>query len=704
MRRPSVFPTALLTLLLPAALSAQQRDAKRSAPDTSARRIEPMAVRGSRAPSVTGGATAVVIRPDSLPVPLQPAPALADVLRQTAFVLVRQNSRGETEIGVRGSDSRQAAVLLDGLPLSVGWDSRMDPSILPTTGIEQITVVRGLATLLGGANTLGGVIRLDLNAPLPRRAGGMAPLSRSATLGTGIDQYGSRVLSANLSQPFTLGNGTLRVRGGVSSRARDGFARSGGNPGNGLTGGAADPGDLRNTRLRTNTDQSQLDGFAALRWDNATGAYVGLTATGYTAERGVAPEQHIASPRYWRYPSQSRALGLLTAGTGVRQTPLGYGTLSASVGRTTQDLEIETYANRDYATVTALELGAETTDIARIEGTHSLPGNLQLRVAATDSRVRYDETLAAQNPASVATRYEQRLTSVGTELDIPVHERVLFSGGVVHDRASTPRTGGRESLGTLTQTGWRLGTTLRVNDGIRLHASASERARFAALRELYSGALNRFDPNPTLRPETLLGFEGGVTLDGGAFAAQGLQLQLVGFAHRLDDAVVRVTLPNRLFRRINRDQIRSHGAEALVSYSPAALRGATITGDVTLQRIRVQDQTITNASDRFAEHNPEQRASLAFISPLLKGFRASAMTRYTGAQYCQHPDLGRQVKLDAQTVGDAALTRTFALRGRGLLQRLTALVAMDNVSNATVYDQCGLPQPGRTLRFGLTLG
>ena len=37
-------------------------------------------------------------------------------------------------------------------------------------------------------------------------------------------------------------------------------------------------------------------------------------------------------------------------------------------------------------------------------------------------------------------------------------------------------------------------------------------------------------------------------------------------------------------------------------------------------------------------------------------------------------------------------------------QRLTALVALDNVGNRTVYDQCGLPQPGRTLRFGLTLG
>uniref|UniRef100_UPI0037BEF562 TonB-dependent receptor n=1 Tax=Gemmatimonas sp. TaxID=1962908 RepID=UPI0037BEF562 len=156
------------TLALSAPAAAQQSATPPSrlpAQDSAARRIEPITVRGSRAPSVTGGATAVTIRVDSLPVPLLPAPTVADVLRQTAFVLVRQNSRGESELGIRGSDSRQAAVMLDGLPLTVGWDSRTDPSLIPSTGVQQITVIRGLGSLLAGANTLGGVIRLDLNGP-----------------------------------------------------------------------------------------------------------------------------------------------------------------------------------------------------------------------------------------------------------------------------------------------------------------------------------------------------------------------------------------------------------------------------------------------------------------------------------------------------------------------------------------------------------
>ncbi len=655
-------------------------------------------MRGARTASVTGGASVVVVRVDSLPVPLLPAPQLADVLRQTAFVLVRQNSRGEMEIGIRGSDSRQASVMLDGLPLTVGWDSRTDPALIPTTGIQQVTVVRGLSSLLDGSNTLGGVIRMELNPP-------RGVTRRSLQLGTGFDQYSSRVLSATGSLPIALAGGTLQMRGGVTTRQRDGVALPGGHRSDGIAGGTVDPGSAANAALRTNSDLKQTDGFGAVRYDHRSGAHVAFTATAYDAARGVAPEQHLLMPRFWRYPSQTRLLGILSTGTGPQRTGLGFGSLELTAGQTTQDLEIESFSNRTYATVSTRELGRESNGVYRVKATHTLPLNALLRLAGTWSTVTYDETLDAQRATSVATRYEQELRSVGGEMDLPLFSRVLLSGGVVHDDARTPETGGRASLGTLTKTGWRMGSTVRATEGVRLHASVSERARFAALRELYSGALDRFDPNPLLRPENLLASEVGITLDGGAFGRRGLQFQATGFHHRLDDAVVRITLPNRLFRRINRDEIRSHGVELLASWTPMGLRGTSLTADATLQRIRVYDQTIPgNANnERRAEHNPERRASVSVVSPAMAGFKASAMARHVGRQYCQHPDLARQVALQAQTTTDAAITRSFSVRRSGILQRLSGLLAMDNVGNRTVYDQCGLPQPGRTIRFGLSL-
>jgi iron complex outermembrane receptor protein len=79
-----------------------------------------------------------------------------------------------------------------------------------------------------------------------------------------------------------------------------------------------------------------------------------------------------------------------------------------------------------------------------------------------------------------------------------------------------------------------------------------------------------------------------------------------------------------------------------------------------------------------------------------------ANVRYTGSQYCLHPDLDEFQKIDGEAVGNIAAHRTFRLgSGQGLLGSLRAMLALDNVTDRAVYDQCGLPQPGRTLRFGI---
>ncbi len=699
-RAPVTVAVLAAAVTLPSVAGAQA--APRTARDSATRRIEPVVVVGARTPTTVGGAGAVVVRPDSLPLPTLPAPMLEQVLRQTPFVLVRQNSRGEVELSVRGSDSRQAALLLDGLPLTLGWDHRSDASLIPTTGIQRLTLVRGLSSLLSGPNALGGVIAVELN--------GAARTAPDLVIGTGVDQFAGRVFTAAGGAPVALGRGTLSVRGGATYRQRDGFALSrDGGAGEGTTGGLGDPGDATDADLRTNTDLRQTDGFAAVRYDAPSGAYVGGTVTAYDARRGVAPELHVLAPRFWRYPSSTRQLGVLSAGSGDRRTPFGSGSIDASVGAYQGDVEIESFTTRSYATVATRELGDERTASGRVAASHSLPGSGQLRVGGTMAEVRYDETLDAQLATPALSRYRQRLSSLGAELEWPLFSRVLVSGGVVRDQADTPEAGGKPALGELTRWGWRVGSTVAAGDAVRLHASASRRARFPALRELYSGALNRFEPTPTLRPEQLLGFEAGATIVSEAAARAGLTLQTVAFHHRLDDAVVRITQSNRLFRRVNRDEIRSTGVELLAGWAPASLRGVSVTGDLLAQKVRVYDATLAAGlpNERRPEHQPQLRGSVDLGVPLPLGVRGSALARMTGRQFCQHPDLGRQVELSAQTVGDAALSRGFSLAGRTrgarLLSALRATLAVDNLTDATVYDQCGLPQPGRTLRFGLEL-
>jgi iron complex outermembrane recepter protein len=253
------------------AVAAQTRD---SIKDSSRVRLEPVTVTGARATVVVGGASAVVVRPEELR--SSPSPLLEQALRESPFVHVRQNSRGEMELSVRGSDSRQAAVMLDGVPLTLGWDHRTDPSLIPITGSRRITIVRGLGSLLNGPNTLGGTIEVEQGAGV----------ANDAWIGAGMDDNGAVVTTLGGERLLTS---SLAVRGGFAYRKRDGFT---------LPSGATDPGATDG--LRTNSDQTHMDGFASAHWSGASGRSLGLNVTGFDAERGVPPEEHITAPRFWR--------------------------------------------------------------------------------------------------------------------------------------------------------------------------------------------------------------------------------------------------------------------------------------------------------------------------------------------------------------------------------------------------------------------
>jgi iron complex outermembrane receptor protein len=671
-----VAQSALALALLPAMLRAQERDTTRA---DSARTLRTVTVSAARAAATVGGTSAVIVRPTEIR--STPSPVLEQALREAPFILVRQNARGESELSVRGSDSRQTAVLVDGVPITLGWDHRTDPSLIPMTGEERLVIVRGLASLLNGPNTLGGTIEVNTDPAAFRTRGGRA------TLGFGVDEFGSVTGSVNGGRAVDFSGGSLSVRGGLAHRQRDGLA---------VPGGAIDP--TARDGLRTNSDLRETDGFAAVRWATALGRSVGVSLSAFDAEKGVPPEEHIGGPRLWRYPYHRRSLAAVSASTGTVMTPFGYGSLSVGLGRNSGRLKIESYEDRTYSTIDGIELGDEKALTMRALLTHSL-GAATVRAGWTAADIKYEETLPPAAPAN----YRQKLSSAGAELDLPLGSGTSLTGGVVFDESKSPETGGREpGQSSFDNAGWRLGLSRELNAAWGMHASVSERSRFPALRELYSGALDRFTPNPDLRPETLTAFEAGFTMRG-ATATTVTTMQVTGFHHRLEDAVVRITLPSTRFMRINRDRIESTGAELLagITFGLNLERPVTLNGDALLQRIEIFDQTANDAA-RHAENNPEVRGRLELGLPLPWQMRGFATARHTGRQYCLNADTQSEMALGAATATDLAVERTVAVT-TGPFQTLRTVLSFDNVGNAAVFDQCGLPQPGRTLRLVMTI-
>ena len=664
---------AATALCLPIAAAAQATAPR----DTAAQRLEPTTVRGERGGTVVAGASVTVVKLDSSRGIV--SPNLAELMRSIPTMLVRTNSRGEVELSVRGSESRQVGIMMNGMPLSPGWDGRADPSLIPLTAISRVSYVRSTASVLGGPNTLGGIIDLSFDDPL---APGLQPMMALGTDHTGARRFSTTVAATRPGDGSSL---TWRLGGGI--RQYDGLVRA---------DGVSDPSGGE-PDLRTNTDLRQHDLLGSVSWRATNGAGVSAMVTGYSARRGVAPELHIAGPRYWRYPAQSRGLAQLRLASPRLNSAFGTTEFEAGGGVLKGITHILTYADASYSPATGSEDGDEQVNTARFQATHTLPGGAQVRAAVTGNNIMYDETLGT-NPAS---HYRQDLLSAGIETSFLAGQQTLVSGGVVVDRAVTLFAGGRPTLGAKGLTGWRVGATRQLTPFSRIHASASSRGRFPALRELYSGALNRFEPNPDLKPERLLATEVGYTI-GDPGAESGFNAQFTGFRHYLQDGIVRIGyLATNRFIRVNRDATTTMGLEALVGWNGGGSK-PSLTFDLIAQDVNIRDQSAGGAA-RKPEHMPNFRAMLDGTVPVARGISLGATVSHIGSQYCVNPDTDTDVSLAAQTLLGMTAQRSVALgSGRGF-RSLRILAGVDNVTNKAVWELCGIPRAGRTIRLGIEL-
>jgi len=667
--RPFVTVCLLLVAALPAA--AQERDTLRVPP---VYRVPEIRVQAARPVTTVGGASAIEVELDSLRLP--PAPTVARVLREIPTVHVRTNSRGEAEISVRGSESRQVAVLVDGIPLTLGWDARTDVSVLPATAPQRVTLIRGLSSMLYGPNVLGGIVEMEVaeSRVQPDRA--------SVLVAAGVDHVGGYSASGSVTAPFETGGGRWLLRAGGGYRD---------SPGDPLARGVSEPIPTDDD-LRLNTDASSVDGFVSLRYEDDGRAWASFTGTGFRAERGIAAELGTEDPRLWRYPHIARTLAILSGGTGDRATPFGRGDLEVSVGLDNGRTEIDSYTSRAYDEIDGFENGDDRTWTVRALGDHTLGGRADVRTAFTYADILHDADVDGD-----VTTYQQRLWSLGAETVFrlvepgggPLTSLQLSFGGAI-DHASTPQTGGREALDPLDDWGARAGMTAVLSDGnLLLHGGVSRRVRFPALRELYSEALNRFEPNPDLKPERLLGYEAGAT----ARVRSG-EVQLVGFHHRLSGAIRRISLDNGKRQRVNADALRSTGVEVLASQSFGSL---SVRGDLMLQRVRLIDPGSSASTE--PENLPEAEWGLEASLPFGAGFSANAGVRYTGTQFCLDPDTGGDRELDGGAWLSAGLAKSFSFGGgrAGAFSGLEVSAFTENLGDVALYDQCGLPRPGRVI-------
>lgn len=76
--------------------------------------------------------------------------------------------RNESVVYVRGFDLRQVPVYIDGVPVYVPYDGYVDMGRFTTFDLAEVNVSKGFASILYGANSMGGAINLVSRKPVSK--------------------------------------------------------------------------------------------------------------------------------------------------------------------------------------------------------------------------------------------------------------------------------------------------------------------------------------------------------------------------------------------------------------------------------------------------------------------------------------------------------------------------------------------------------
>jgi outer membrane receptor protein involved in Fe transport len=604
------------------------------------------------------------------------AGALDDALRNTpGFSLFRRSSsrvsnpttQGVTLRGVSGSGASRTMVLADGLPLNDAFGSWVYWNKVPLAAIERVEIVRGATGDLYGADALGGVVQVLTFAPGRTRLratvdGGTHETARVSAFG-GVQRAG---WYGEGSGEWLQTDGVVTIApeaaGAVDVPADSDYAT-------GFLGGGYNPGPWH------------VSGRASLYSEtrgNGTPLQVNDTEwTQLSAEAGGA-----AGGGAW----------LVRAAGGTQEYFQTFTAVAAT--RATERLTTEQTTPSSFANVSGQWTGSWSSFAVLLggEGKHTSSEVEELRYSITNVRsgpffAGGSETAGAAF-GRVSARPFDALTVVGglrvdawqstpDDAALPEHSNVFFSPRLSAQlRLTNPQTSALD---------------------VALHASAYRAARTPTLNELHRGfRVGNIvtNPNPTLDPEQLTGFEGGVLV-----SSERLSWRVTGFWNRLSDAITNVTIataPTQITReRQNTDTVRAAGLEVEADVRPHPYW--TIGGLVGYTRSNFTSAPAQPAieGNRVPQVPSYQLgATLAYTNPHL--FTAAAQMRVFGDQF--DDDLN-EFELNGFGVLDLSASRE-------VIRSVQAFVAVENVFD-TEYDvgrtpirTIGWP---RTIRVGARL-
>ncbi|WP_353218197.1 TonB-dependent receptor, partial [Sandarakinorhabdus sp.] len=546
-------------------------------------------------------------------------------------------------------------------------DGRLDLGLIPAGIIGSLQVRKGAGAIEYGANAVAGTVDLQ------SRSSGLAAQAQAGP-------YGMANLSAAAAMPVA----GLTLTLGAAHQAQSALS---------VAQAAVLPFSQPAGGRRLNSDLAATSWFAALA-GSAGPLDWRASLLHIDATRGIPPESDrdpaITPPRYWRTPDWQLSQAQIAL-----EVPIGGATARAVALRQWFGQTITSFRDARYTLLSGRELNDDDTLGGRLTLRHTLgPATLRWSLSGQISDHRQSDTALPAGTMTGPLRYRQSLASGGLEADVPLGSAALTLG-LGLDASTNPFTGNKPAQPARQAATFSAAMAVPLNDAVQLTLSGGRRNRFASARELFGEALGRFLSNPALTPERVwLSDAELVWRPGGAV------ITLNPFWQRVDGSIgQRVVTVNgaALRQRFNQGAATSIGIDLALQLPLSAGLTLEITGNA---------QHASSGGQPLLQR-PFHEAMAAIDWAPSRAFDLRAEVRRIGPAR----DLGRDLAPRPAPAGQLARlppATEINLRSRVLLTRigktrLSATAALDNLLNAAVFPQLGLPLPGRTLRIGVLL-
>jgi len=594
------------------------------------------------------------------------AASIDHVLRRIPSAHLQTNSRGETLVYLRGAGERQVSLFFDGALLNIPWDNRIDLSLIPSEVVGEISISKGVPSVLYGANVLGGAI--NMTSRQLRNTGSFSQLTGM------LGSQGSQQARFTWLQRTQRLQSTIFV--GISHQ--DGFS---------LPREVELPFSQSSENTRTNTDRQMQSLFGEVSFDVADDLKIGVSLLRFDGHKGIAPEGHISpeegNVRYWRYPDWATNMAIVSGEFSSR-----FGLLRGAAWISRFGQTIVQYSDESYSDEQKNQMDQDDTYGFRLTYLRDFQNSGSIRVATTLIGSTHDQEDMEIGHESLRRIFSQRILSNGIEY---VRGRaVRLTIGASMDILMTPQTGDKPTRGSQTGYSFTVGVSRDFSEGFKLRGVIGRKTRFPTMRELFGEALGRFLLNPDLKEESSLLSEVAATISN-----NDTDIEVIAFFNRSYNTIGQemVTLPSESRprrQRVNLEGSRVFGIESIVhaSINPSLRFTCSLTAIRSRELTVMGTQPLVESPSWIGWCDTSYRVGSG-LSLIVEG-------HYSANAY----GLGQDNRLISLPNSLVINTRISWLMVYGKYS-LELFGRVNNLSDEIVLPQLGLPGSGRELHGGL---